>query len=547
MKRWLLFSACLIFGAAMVLLAILLPAHLRAVDSRVVERAGRGTPTVVERGLAFVYEKNSGAAQLLLETARNEGLPDREKLAGALASLSKQGQKSEANTEPFTEFLLHQENRARALEKLEHSPRLFAAELIRCRGLKNTVIFPPSSSPSGQAFDTALSICGLLSEEGHMTPSLTYAISTLALEANRTGNSKEFEQAILDLMSIGQRLNWEQLVTFVSPIETTDTLRILAEQMRKTKSQIPALFTAVQLSGKPGVVAKYLSHFSQTGMNDLATSLRYGEGGLSEVLKQNQRLYTPKHGQNLVLPLSVDLSWRQPQWALGCKWFCFLAGGFLLAAALHFARPAVSKLEKPLQVQVRGFHIARESLFALGFLLMALLLSEPFLSEESQKMEPHFRLHLPSVGGAATSGTTSAHSSMNQNQMIQLIVTMVLFFVLQGLLYISCLVKLAEIRRQKVSAPLKLKLLENEEHLFDAGLYLGFAGTIVCLILVTLGVFKLSLMAAYSSTSFGIVFVSVFKIFHLRPFRRKLILEQENSLNESTTVSTGGKLKNFPS
>ena len=33
-------------------------------------------------------------------------------------------------------------------------------------------------------------------------------------------------------------------------------------------------------------------------------------------------------------------------------------GGFFLAAALHFARPAVSALERPLQV--RGFHLARE-------------------------------------------------------------------------------------------------------------------------------------------------------------------------------------------
>jgi hypothetical protein len=34
-------------------------------------------------------------------------------------------------------------------------------------------------------------------------------------------------------------------------------------------------------------------------------------------------------------------------------------------------------------------------------------------------------------------------------------------------------------------------------------------------------------MAAYSSTSFGIIFVVIFKIFHLRPARRKLLLEAE--------------------
>jgi hypothetical protein len=112
---------------------------------------------------------------------------------------------------------------------------------------------------------------------------------------------------------------------------------------------------------------------------------------------------------------------------------------------------------------------------------------------------------------------------MNQLSLL----TLMLFFVLQGLLYTACLVKLAEIRRQNVPARVKLKLLENEDHLFDAGLYLGFAGTIVSLILVSLGVIQPSLMAAYSSTSFGIIFVSVFKIFNLRPLRRQLLMEVE--------------------
>src|SRR6185503_11574729 len=113
---------------------------------------------------------------------------------------------------------------------------------------------------------------------------------------------------------------------------------------------------------------------------------------------------------------------------------------------------------------------------------------------------------------------------MNQLSLL----TMLLFFVLQALLYVASLVKLAEIRRQRVASRMKLKLLENEDHLFDAGLYLGFLGTIISLILVSLGVFKQpSLMAAYSSTSFGILFVVLFKVVHLRTARRHLLLESE--------------------
>jgi hypothetical protein len=105
--------------------------------------------------------------------------------------------------------------------------------------------------------------------------------------------------------------------------------------------------------------------------------------------------------------------------------------------------------------------------------------------------------------------------------------------VLQALIYCACLVKLAEIRRQKVPARVQLKLLENEEHLFDAGLYLGFAGTIVSFILVALKFIEGSLMAAYSSTAFGVIFVSVFKIFKLRPVRRHLLMQAEAQSVES--------------
>jgi hypothetical protein len=185
-------------------------------------------------------------------------------------------------------------------------------------------------------------------------------------------------------------------------------------------------------------------------------------------------------------------------------------------------------LERPLQV--RGFHLAREFLFSLGFLLVVLLLSEPFLAQETQKGGFSFRL-LPLT---ASGGVPAGIANLQQNIMNPtILITILLFFVLQALLYTMCIVKLAEIRRQHVPPRMKLKLLENEDHLFDAGLYLGFVGTIVSLIIASMGLVKFSLMAAYSSTSFGIIFVVIFKIFHLRPTRRKILLQAETQPAET--------------
>jgi len=551
MNRVVRFLLCAIPGVLLLACGLLLPAHLRAVDGGVLRAAGQKTPGLVQQGLTQVQENNLGTAGLLLEAARQEGVPEQQELASAISALAARHPgwviwgggdtglerlfTSDASlpkgaSEPFTDFVVREDNRAIILELLGTSLQPAVQELIRCRNLTNTVLFPPARSAAGQALETALGVCGLLLDRGHLSRPLNKALLRLASEANRGADPGQLEQALLDIMSLGQRLNWGQLTEFVGVIQDTETLRLLAKLMRVSDGQLPVLFAAVQMSGKPDQVAAYAMNFSRTALKDLGISLRYGVGGVKELLARNQRLHTSGLRQRLaaqapfdtVLASASKLCWRMPRLALALKWLLYLAGGFLLAAALHYARPAVPALERPLQV--RGFHVAREILFALGFLLVVLLLSEPFLAQESQRVEYPLRLRLPMKGTLVPAGAPSAHAA-NMKQLSLL--TLLLFFVLQGLLYTACLFKLAEIRRQKIGPRIKLKLLENEDHLFDAGLYLGFAGTIISLILVSLGVIQPSLMAAYSSTSFGIIFVSSFKIFNLRPVRRRLLLEAE--------------------
>jgi hypothetical protein len=504
------------------------------VDVNVIQRAGQNTPSLTAQGLSLVNQQNLGTAWLFLQAAQAEGISDRENLGLAVTNAMRQhpdwlvwGNDSglkhlfgndSSPSEPFTGFIVRQKNREAALDRLRTSTSPTVQELLRCRTLTGTTLFPPSQSASGQAFDMAVTTCGLLVEEGRLTTGLGDNIFKLASAANRSGSSQPLEQVLMDLMSLGRQFNWDQLVAFTGRIEDAGTLRALADQVRDAGGQLPVLFSAVALSGKPAAVAKYVAHFNKTALTDLGYCLRSGAGAVNELLARDQLLYRTGYRHPLALVCSLRLPWL----AFMLKWLAYLSSGFLLAASLHFARPAVSSLERPLQV--RGFHVARESLFALGFLLVVLLLSEPFLAQDTRKEEVSFRLHVPTTGPVVLAGFARNHPNIMNNMIL---LTLLLFFVLQALIYIACLVKLAEIRRQNVIPRIKLRLLENEDHLFDAGLYLGFVGTIVSLILVSMGLIKFSLMAAYSSTSFGIIFVCVFKIFNLRPARRRLLLEAE--------------------
>ena len=538
MSRWVWLLGCALLGVAMLVCGLLIPAHLRATDATVVEFSGRNTPSLIAQGLALLDQKQFGAAQLLSQVAQSGEVPGREELGQAVKAaaaghpdwpvwgggdyhlqvlFATDPKLPREGSESFAEWVVRLENRGTVLQLLEASAQQAVQELLRTRALTNTLIFSPSQSASGQALDAALSMCGLLLEAKRLTPALSNTVYALATTANRSGSTLPLEHLLLDLMSLGERFNWSQLVVFVGHVEDAETLRLLTDLARHSDGQLPVLFAAVVVSGRPADVAKYLMTYGQTGPKDMVSSLRFGSGGLNELLNRGQRLSVspfPWH-------LGVGYCLRTPGEALAMKWFLYLGGGFLVAAALHFAR-RVPALERPLQV--RGFHVAREILFALGFLAVVLLLSEPFLAQESQRVEFPLRLSLPGVGSALAAGSNNVKATiMNQVSLL----TLLLFFVLQGLIYIACIVKLAEIRRQRVAPRVKLRLLENEDHLFDAGLYLGFVGTIISLILVSLGIIKFSLMAAYSSTSFGIIFVSFFKIFHLRPVRRKLLLEAE--------------------
>jgi hypothetical protein len=109
------------------------------------------------------------------------------------------------------------------------------------------------------------------------------------------------------------------------------------------------------------------------------------------------------------------------------------------------------------------------------------------------------------------------------------------FAALQIVMYFICLLKIREISRSELPALVKLRLMENEENLFDGGLYVGIGGTATALVLQVLGVIEPNLLAAYSSNLFGITCVAMVKIRHVRPYKRQLILDSQSLIAAKAT------------
>lgn len=404
--RWLYSLICVVFGLALLAVGLLVPAHLRALDVAVIRKAGRSGSALLEQTQIAAGEKRLGTAQQLLQAAQIADVSGGEVAGTTFTNLVRQnpealfwgddtrtenifenGFKRSDQNSPLSDFIVREENRDAALTHLSGSPNSAAQELLRSRWLTNTVIFSPSQSASGQAFDTAVCICGLLLDGGHLTAGMSNEICNVATQANRGGSSQPLEQVLMDWLSLGERFNWDQITEFAGQIPNVATLRRLADAARNAGEKLPVLFAAVQLSGQPAVVADYLTKFPDTGLPDLGASLRYGSGGVQVLVLRQQRFYdsnlerqvTALNPLGRLFDFAANLAFQNPRAALMDKWFLYLLSGFFLAAAMHFAVPP---LELPLQV--RGFHLFREFLFSLGFLLVVVLLSEPFLAQDTQ-------------------------------------------------------------------------------------------------------------------------------------------------------------------
>ena len=541
MKYVLLFFLLLV-GLLLIGFGLTVPAHLRATDARVVLKDQAASAALVDEGLTLVSQRKLGPAILLLQAAQQERLPETSRLQAEvervirarpvdlvlggddpyLPSLLKIPE-GRARRVPIVDLLIPQESRERVLQMLGNSPYPNMGRLLAIRNMTNTVHFPPVKSASGQPLDAAILVTALLLHENQLSVPLRDRIEYLASRARWDNNLELLELMFLDFLSLGRHLTWVELTDFVGRIQDPLTLQRLATHVATAEDlELSRLFSVVHISAAPANVAAYLNLFEKTGLGDLSYSLRGGKAGLRLVLDEQQRVFRPSATLAALLernPLAAPLTeivFTSHLTGVIIKLVALALGAFLIALGLTRAFPAGG-------AGLRTFWLP-EIVFTLGFLAVALLLTEPFLGSQSQSTNSALQWKFPMVNGPLRSAIEKKVNPMVDTLSF---VSLITFLMIQIIIYIFCRRKLGEIQKQELPSKLKLRLLENEEHLFDAGLYVGFVGTVLSLVCVSIGLIKPSLMAAYSSTSFGIIFVTILKIFYLRPYRKQLIMDTE--------------------
>jgi hypothetical protein len=526
----------IVVGLAIMVLAWLVPAHVESVAPAVLHRAGVDSPTAAQLGRSLLDAGKPGPGALVLEEAQSLGDPGAPALALALAATNRD--KAELATWGAWEAaLVPMSGPAAALGHQPSSPvlTLLAAEPVRValagalagssstnvpallavRSLDRTNLFVPVKRPGGQALDAVILLTALLDETGKFTIPLQHELRARVAKANR-GDTGPLEDFFSDLLTLGLRLDWGQLGELMRITNQPGTVAGLARLANGAPGDLAQEATAAILVGSTDKVFDYLRRYGSEGRSDLAVALADGQGAVGLLLDQQVPINHEAAGP--VPTVTAALALAHPHLALLVRYLGLFLGAFGLLTGLEGwlltpgTTPRVPRL--------------KSGLLATSVVALIFLGTEPVSLSAAPDQPPTYRFSLALVGAAA-GPLSPTHPEPNHTMDLSTLLSIGLFASVQIAMYVACLMKISEIARQKASQLLKLRLLENEDNLFDGGLYLGIAGTAAALVLQVLHLIQPNLLAAYSSNLFGILCVALVKIRHVRPYKRQLIQESQ--------------------
>ncbi len=539
-----------VLSGFLLLLGTLVPANWKSVHPALLECAGQGTPTAASLGLAAVNAQRPGVANLALSAAMAVKDEQVAKLTAELAALEAQrGWTTWGGRDPFVEsvfkdksvarpasevilpFLLTETNRAvlRGYLATSRSPGVQA--ILQTRELSSTTQFVPVSRPGGQPFEATILLTALLYQGERFSALLAQDIRAVAEKANETRLAGEWESVCMDVLTLARRMDWMQLSELLRQVPSAKSLNDFAQLAKTAPDNFAVLYTSSLLTKAPDKVAGYLLRFGKTGADDLTKALAHGEGAVRLLVERS----LPLGPARTVPGFLAGWTLAAPRGMLTAKVICFLLAGFGFFLVWRELSPVQTGSRST--AGARMIH-GQRAVVALALGLMLLAAGEPFLLKPLGSPEFRLRLKLPVLTNSPVpTDKTETATKIKPRMDLSTILSVVLFAALQVAVYAICIMKIREIEMSTASPQLKMRLMENEENLFDSGLYVGIAGTATALVLQVLQVIEANLLAAYASNLFGIVTVAFVKIHHVRAAKRRLILESQAEANEREMVA----------
>lgn len=548
-KRSFQWSWFFLFGAGLCLLvgAWFLPISIGSVHPALLGEIAKGGRSVSDVGAELARQGKIGPARILRAAGAAAGVTDFEELDVALANhasiagnarvwnghnpLLDSGmitlQSASDTAPPALRALIPEANRAAVRKALQKAPTPGGRAILLTLDLKDWKHFSPVGSGGGQPLEATILLVALLHESAGLAPSLADEIAALAHASRKSENLATLEAFFLDALSLAQRLDGATIEELLRRTPDLSTVAQYAHFANRAEASFPLIYSAALMSANPRGVADYIVRFGDAGIADLGQAIALGDRALLTLLDKPARI--GRVGTAANLGESARLAREHPTLLLLAKFAMFLVGAVLFVAGWDGVR-ANPELATP--GPAARLQPLRNGLIGLLFALILSAVSEPFLLKANSQSDYAAEKRIIPVEQPEETPSNPEENEepgMFDNLDLTTILTISAFLLIQIIVYLICIQRIHQIDKMEKPPLLKLKLMENEDNLFDAGLYVGIAGTALALVLQVMDVIRADLVAAYSSNLFGITCVALVKIRNVRPYKRKLILESEDA------------------
>ncbi len=350
--------------------------------------------------------------------------------------------------------------------------------------------------------------------------------------------------------SIGKIKLAEQNLGFL-PFEERDEgrkklVQLIQEKQvvkKKFEDELQIIYGATLLSGDPSGLLNYIESYpvykkdgdkeaAEAALEDISLAMNYGDESLKHLLVSGQPINKKGFISNMVSPLFplfggkilTILSHSYRGSALFVKITLLMSSLIILFIFLSTVLP------KPAYHRSKSHFFLRWTVKFSGSVLVALIVA---LSLEPNLLQtPRGQISVAGFDFALANLLAFANEKSMPDQNLTVVTAIIAgaFFLVQVVIFAICWSRISQVKNEEgLKAELKLSLLDNEENLFDLGLYVGLGGTVLSLILLlVLDVKQDALIGAYTSTLFGILFVAALKIFVVRPYRNHLLVKQDD-------------------
>lgn len=432
--------------------------------------------------------------------------------------------------QPLYNILALGENRKKLENFLGQTQSAMVKKILSLKDL-NTTLLPPSHSSAGVLLESAVLSCALAAQSGDFREKILREFSVVSELAFDDASYREnFETFALAVLFFEKKFDWTVFRTVFSKFDSMKSAYDFARVCDRAGEKCGIVVACLMMSGNADEICKYLTSSGEgfgedfdSRLSDMTFAYLGGEGSLDFLLSAGTPIYkTPK------IILKTD------KFSAPVKMFfartAAKSGGALFVLKMIFAVMGGALIFEGFW-RVFGRTGGGAGLAMLRALLGGAVMATLFLFVVEPRMfELKFGQTPPSdikFAFAKNIVNNLEKEIMNIQFDSATMIAVLTFLLMQFLVYVFCLMRLSYVKKLNSPVSVKFKLLENEDNLFDLNLYVGLSGTVLSLICLAMNIVSASLMAAYSSTLFGIVFTALFKIGHLRPYKRKLILEYE--------------------